>query len=187
MTKMWWILIWVLKSRKNLLFDWFFLVVFNLKTLSFMTLESDAKFVVWKRTWGICQIYTRTLESLKIGTSIGFFCPKSKIYELKIYRGVGEGGGSMCHDNDGSGIWRILIRALKHLKNVHLTGLSLTKIYNVWAKKVQDLYLMPLNIDAKFVGKWLLFSKKIWRIWEIFTRALESLNIWTLMRFFYPK
>ena len=47
-----------------------------------------------KVTWGIWDIFTRALESLKIGTLMGFFCPKLKMYELKIYRGV------MCHDNE---------------------------------------------------------------------------------------
>ena len=56
-----------------------------------MTLESDAKLVVWKII-GICQIFTRALESLKIGTLMGFFSPKLKIYELQIY------GGVMCHE-----------------------------------------------------------------------------------------
>ena len=37
-------------------------------------------------------IFTRALKSLKIGTLMGFFYPKWKMYELKIYRGV------MCHD-----------------------------------------------------------------------------------------
>ena len=50
--------------------------------------------VLPKMTWGIWQIFTRALESLKIGTLMGFFCPKLKMYELKIYRGV------MCHDNE---------------------------------------------------------------------------------------
>ena len=35
-----------------------------------------------------------TFESLKIGTFIGFFYPKQKTCELKIYR------GGMCHDNE---------------------------------------------------------------------------------------
>ena len=30
----------------------------------------------------------RTFESLKIGTLMGSFYPKQKMYELKIYRGV---------------------------------------------------------------------------------------------------
>ena len=32
--------------------------------------------VVWKMTWGICQIFIRTLESIKIGTFMGSFWPK---------------------------------------------------------------------------------------------------------------
>ena len=44
MTKIWLILIPALKNLKNLHFDWSFLVIFDLKELSFITLESDAKF-----------------------------------------------------------------------------------------------------------------------------------------------
>ena len=46
-----------------------------------------------ENTWGIWQIFTRAIKSLKIGTLMEFSCPKLKMYELKIYRGV------MCHDN----------------------------------------------------------------------------------------
>ena len=38
-----------------------------------------------KMTWAIWEIYTRALESLKIGTLMGSFCPKLKMHELKIY------------------------------------------------------------------------------------------------------
>ena len=37
---------------------------------------------------GIWQILIRTLESVKISTFMGSFCPKYKMHELKIYRGV---------------------------------------------------------------------------------------------------
>ena len=47
-----------------------------------------------KMTRGIWEIFTRALESLKIGTLMGFFCPKLKMHELKIYWGV------MCHENE---------------------------------------------------------------------------------------
>ena len=50
--------------------------------------------VAWKMTWGIRQIFTRALESDKIGTLMGSFCPKKKMYRLKIY------SGAMCHDNE---------------------------------------------------------------------------------------
>ena len=32
--------------------------------------------VVWKMTWGICKIFIRTLEKVKIGTFMGSFCSK---------------------------------------------------------------------------------------------------------------
>ena len=47
-----------------------------------------------KMKWGIWEIFTRALEILKIGTLMGFFCPKLKMHELKIYLGV------MCHANE---------------------------------------------------------------------------------------
>ena len=50
--------------------------------------------MVWKITWEIWQIFTRALENLKMGTLTRFFCPKLKIFELKIYRGV------ICHENE---------------------------------------------------------------------------------------
>ena len=32
--------------------------------------------MVWKMTWGVRQIFTRSLENIKIGTFMGSFCPK---------------------------------------------------------------------------------------------------------------
>ena len=65
-----------------------------------MTLESDAKFEE-KLTFGLenniknlANVHQSTRASLKIRTLMGFFCPKLKIFELKIYRGV------MCHENE---------------------------------------------------------------------------------------
>ena len=53
-----------------------------------------------------------------------------------------------------TGIWRILTRALGNFKNVHFNGLFMIKIYNVWAKtSIEELCLMGLKTDAKFVGK----------------------------------
>ena len=47
-----------------------------------------------KWTWGIWQIFTRALESLKIGTLMTYFCLKLRMYELKFYSGI------RCHDNE---------------------------------------------------------------------------------------
>ena len=41
----------------------------------------------------LANFHQSMFENLKIGTFIGSFYPKWKIYELKIYKGV------MCHDN----------------------------------------------------------------------------------------
>ena len=63
-----------------------------------MTLQSDAKFEE-KLTFGLennvknlANFHQRTKASRKIGNLMGFFCPKLKIFELKIYRGV------TCHE-----------------------------------------------------------------------------------------
>ena len=62
-----------------------------------MTLESDAKFEE-KLTCGLendmrnlANFHQSMFESLKIGTLMGSFYPKQKMYDLKIYRGV------LCH------------------------------------------------------------------------------------------
>ena len=63
-----------------------------------MKLKSDAKLEEkltcgLEMTWGIWKILTIALENLKVGTLMGSFFSKLKMYELKIYRRV------MCHGN----------------------------------------------------------------------------------------
>ena len=83
------------------------------------------------------------------------------------------------------GIWRSLTRALENLKNLHFNCLPLTKVYNIWAKKVKGSYVWwHWMLMQNLKENWFLLSKKTWGIWEIFTRALESLKIGTLMVFF---
>ena len=59
-----------------------------------MNILKKSWLVAWKMAWGIWQIFTRAPESVKIGTLMESFCPKWKIYDLEIYRGV------VCHDNE---------------------------------------------------------------------------------------
>ena len=52
-----------------------------------MTLKSDAKFEAkltsgLKKDMRIWQIFTKALESVKIGTLIRSFCPEKKMHEL---------------------------------------------------------------------------------------------------------
>ena len=87
-TRIWWILIRALKSLKNLHFDWSLLCkVYNVWpkkvqrsyiSWHWRVMQNLKKnwLVVWKMTWGIWQIFIRTLESVKIGVFMGSFCPK---------------------------------------------------------------------------------------------------------------
>ena len=131
--------------------------------------------------------FTGALESLKIGILRGSFNPMLKKYELKIHRGV------MCHDNEEwRKIWREIdlsfqswheefdkfwCEHLKSSKNCHFNGLLLSKVYIVWAKKVQRSYLswnwmgiQNLEWDRVAVSKLAL------GIWPILTWALASLK-----------
>ena len=69
-----------------------------------------------------------------------------------------------------------------------LSFARMCKIFNVWPKKVQRSYLSwHWRVMQNLKKNWLVVWKMIWGIWQIFTRALESLKIWTLMRSFNPK
>ena len=66
-----------------------------------MTLNNDAKFkekltcCLENHMRNLANFYESTRhESVKIGTLMGSFSPKQKIYELKIY------GRVMCHDKE---------------------------------------------------------------------------------------
>ena len=88
MTRTWWILIRALKRLKYLHFDWPLLCkVYNVwlrkaqrRCVSWHSrvMQNLKKnwLVVWKMTWGIWQIFIRTLESNKIGTFMGSFLSK---------------------------------------------------------------------------------------------------------------
>ena len=85
MTRIWWILIWALKSLKKLHFDWSLLCkVYNVWpkkvqrsyiSWHWRVMQSLKKnwLLVWKMTWGIWQIFIITFESVKIGTFMGSF------------------------------------------------------------------------------------------------------------------
>ena len=74
-----------LKKVQRSYFSWPWKVTHNLK---------KNWLVVSKMTCGVWYIFSRELKSVRISTLIGSFCPKQKIYELKISREV------MCHENE---------------------------------------------------------------------------------------
>ena len=85
-------------------------------------------------------------------------------------------------------IWQILTWVLKSLKDFHFNGLLLSKVCIVWAEKVQRSYLSwHWGIMQILKKEWPVVWKKTWEIWQIFTRALVSVKIGTLMRSFFPK
>ena len=110
------------------------------------------------------------------------------MYELKLYKRF------MCHENkEWCKIWteiggsvqnwyeefnHFLTPALKNLNNFHFNGLILTKIYNVWA----------LKIDTKFEGKLTCASKNDIRNFANFHQStFKSLKSWTFLGSFYQK
>ena len=124
-------------------------------------------------------------ESPKLGTFVGSFYPKSKIYELKIYRGV------MCHDNEeGCRIWRGVDLSvqnwhkefnsfwpehLKFSKVCILMGCFWQKYIMFEIKKVQRSYdWLHWRLMQNLKEKWLVLSKMIWRILQIFVHRLKN-------------
>ena len=85
-------------------------------------------------------------------------------------------------------IWWILIRALKSLKNGHCDWSLSWKVYNFWPQIAQRSYLSwHWRVMQNLKKNWILVWIITWGIWQIFTRALESLKIVTLIKFFYLK
>ena len=86
------------------------------------------------------------------------------------------------------GIWRILTRALESLKNFHFNRLLLSKVYIVWTKILQRSYLSwYCRVTQNLKKNWPVVWKMTWAIWQIFTRALKSVKIGTLMGSFCLK
>ena len=86
------------------------------------------------------------------------------------------------------GIWQILTWVLKSLKDFHFNGLLLSKLCIVWAKKVQRSYLSwHWRVMQNLKKNWLVAWKMAWGILQIFTRALESVEIGILIRCFCLK
>ena len=122
--------------------------------------------VVWKMTWEISQIFTTSYDSLKIETLMVSFCLKLKMYELKNYRGVVRHGkeewctnwiGIDCQFKIDMRNLKNFIWALKNLKSLQFNGLLLTKVCNVWAKKIQRIYvwwywMLVQNLKEKWLG-----------------------------------
>ena len=76
-----------------------------------------------------------------------------------------------------------LTRAFESLKNLSFNWLLVTKVYIGWAKKQFSSWHWRVRQILK--KNWLVVWKMT--IWQIFTRALESVKIGTLMGSFCPE
>ena len=150
-----------------------------------------------KMSWGIWEIFTRALGSLKIGILMGFFCPKLKMQELKIYWGV------MCHENEEwCKNWRGIDFSVQNWhEQFDQFWFKHSKIYKtctlmdcLWPKYIMfELkkyrgvwwhWILMQNLKEN----WLMLSKMTWGIIANFHQStFESLKIRSLMGSFYPK
>ena len=91
------------------------------------------------------------------------------MYELKIYRGV-----IICHDNEE---WCKIWRGIENLKHFDFHGLFLSRVYIVWAKKVQRSYLSwHWRVIQNLERNQLVISKLTRGIWHSLTWALGGLK-----------
>ena len=72
-------------------------------------------------------------------------------------------------------------------ENVHFDVLLLSKVYFVWARKVQRRCVITLKNDAKFEKELTCGLKNDMRNLANFDSTLESLKICSLMGSFWPK
>ena len=108
---------------------------------------------------------------------------------MKLKRVTKFGEESTCCLKIGiSNLTNFDLEYSKSLKNFHFNGLLLSKVYIVWAKKVQRSYLSwHWRVMQNLKKNWLVAWKMTWGILQIFTRALKSVKIGTLIRCFCPK
>ena len=154
--------------------------------------------VISKLTWGIWQILTWALESLKSSILMCSFWVKYILFELKKvqrsylswnWRGMQNlERNRLVISKLAWGIWQILTWALKSLKTFHFNSLLLSKIYITWTKKEERSYFAwHWRVMQNLKKNWFIAWKMTWGIWQIFTKALESVKTGTLMGSFCPK
>ena len=139
--------------------------------------------MVWIITWGTWQIFTRAIESLKIEFFMGYFVQRRKcMYELKIYRRV------MCYDNEEwCKSWKVIDLSIQNwhekFNKFWPAHSKISKIHTLmgclWnnssAYKVKRSSLGGHSrLIKNFKENWLVFSKMMWRIWQIFFHRLEN-------------
>ena len=108
------------------------------------------------------------------------------MYELKSYRGV------LCHDNiEWCKIWigiDLSVQNWQISKICTLMGSFWPEYMFELKKSTEELFLMALNIDAKFeAGMTCAFKNDMKNLANFHQNMFESLKIGTLMGSFYLK
>ena len=135
--------------------------------------------VVWKMTWGIWHIFTRALESLNTGTLKDPLIQSRKSMSLKFTEELCVRKWRTMQTFEEElilavskltwGIWQILTRALKNLKNLLFNWLFWPKYIMFELRKVQRRYVWwHWRLMQNLEGKWLVLSKMTWGIWQIY-------------------
>ena len=182
MTRIWWLLTQALKSFKIYTFIGSYCakyLMFDLKKYRVSYLKNNW-LVVWKMTWGIWQIFTGELGSLKNFSFNGLLL--SKVYIVgakKVQRSYLSWHWRVMQNLKRNwlvfskltwGIWLILMWAFESLKICTWWVPFVESIYNFRWKSTEELSFMTLERNR------LAVSKLTRRIWKILSWALESLK-----------
>ena len=156
----WQILTRALENLKNLQFNGLLLTkAYNIwakksiAEICLMALNIDAKFerkmtCAFKHVMKyLANFHQSKFRSLKFETLMASFYRKYKMNKLKIYRGFLQNlkRNWFVSSKLTWGIWQILTRTFKNLKNLHFGGLLFNKVYNVWAKKKYRVVIFDGN------------------------------------------
>ena len=154
--------------------------------------ETEEGFKVWRKIDLSFQNWHKEFDKFccehskisKIFTLSCSFWANYIFFELEKYREV-----IFYETEEGFKIWRACRFKIdiKNLTNFDLRTRLLNKVYIVWAKKVHRSYFswhwrLMQNLKENWLVAW-----KMTGIWQIFTRALESVKIGTLMGSYCPK
>ena len=141
---------------------------------------------------GIWWILTRILEVSKICTSIGSYCTKYLMFDLKKYRGV-----IFHYTEKWCKIWRktdLWFGKLQEEFGKFSTEHSkMSKLGLSWDSFVQSRKCMSLKFTAELCvmtmkkRNWLVISKLTSEIWQILTRANENLKNLLFNWLLWPK
>ena len=207
LTRIWWISVWALKSLKNSPLIGLFhgkYITFELKKyrgVIFHDTEESCK--IWRKTdlwfgkWHeeFGKFSPEHLKVSKLGLWWDLLIQSRKSMRLKfteelfvmIMKLMQNRRNLLVVSKLTWEIWWSLTQALESPKLFNFNVLLLSNVYIVWGEKIWRSYLWWCRRVMQNLKKNCVVWKMTWGIWQIFTRALESVKIGTLMGSFCPK